>query len=270
MNALMPFFTGDSCRLVYDIEACPSVAYSVPAPRSLDTASLVSFFNSTLSASLANFSRTLTTFPCGSKDMGLYSIVSTCDDCLDAYRTFLCSTTLPRCTTRRPPRHSTTRVVPSSLRGTSRAGPSRTSSRPRSVGDPAASRTPLLGPTALGATFPSLFNASYPATAAHAQAESPFPYAEVPPCLDVCYLVEARCPPFLGWTCPRGKVDDLYGGTGSAAYGVTREVPRAERQAGDLDRSTLDLRAADRFGNVLCVDLPHHLDGSETDSPTRA
>ncbi|GAA5891476.1 hypothetical protein JCM8208_007295 [Rhodotorula glutinis] len=251
---------GDSCRLVYGIDACPSVAYSVPAPRSLDTPSLVDFFNSTLSASLANFSRTLTTFPCGSRDNGLYSIVSTCDDCREAYRNFLCATTLPRCTDAPP----STAVNDSSVT-LARDDELATWRVPQQFetalvrDDPAASRTPLFGPANLSSTFPSLFNASYPATAANARAESPFPYSEVPPCLDVCYLVEARCPPFLGWRCPRGTVADLDGGTASAAYGVTREVPKGERQADDLGRSTLGARAADRFGNVFCNALDSDL-----------
>jgi len=197
----------------------------------------------------------LTTFPCGSRDNGLYSIVSTCDDCLEAFRTWLCATTLPRCTD----------APPSTALNDSTAALARNDDELASWfvpqqfetalvrDDPAASRTPLFGPASLSSTFPSLFNASYPATAAHARAESPFPYSEVPPCLDVCNLVEARCPPFLGWRCPRGSVDDLDGGTGSAAYGVTRDVPKGERQADDLPRSSLGARAADRFGNVLCV-----------------
>ncbi|KPV72056.1 uncharacterized protein RHOBADRAFT_56187 [Rhodotorula graminis WP1] len=251
---------GDSCRLVYGIDVCPSVAYSVPAPRSLDTPSLVDFFNSTLSASLANFSRTLSTFPCDSRDHGLYSIVSTCDDCLDAYRTFLCATTLPRCTDAPP-----STILNDSSAAIARDDELATWFVPQQFetalvrDDPAASRTPLFGPANLSSTFPSLFNASYPATAANAKAESPFPYSEVPPCLDVCYLVEARCPPFLGWKCPRGTVGDLDGGTASAAYGVTRDVPKGERQADDLERSTLGARAADRFGNVFCNALDSDL-----------
>ncbi|GAA5839185.1 hypothetical protein JCM9279_002620 [Rhodotorula babjevae] len=252
--------SGDSCRLVFDIDACPSVAYSIPAPRSLDTPTLVNFFNSTLSASLANFSRTLTTFPCGSKDNGLYSIVSTCDDCLEAYRDWQCATTLPRCTDA----PSSTALNDSSA-AIARDDELASWFVPQQFettlvrDDPAASRTPLFGPASLSSTFPSLFNLSFPPTAAHAQAESPFPYSEVPPCLDVCFLVEARCPPFLGWRCPRGTADDVDGGTGSAAYGVTRTVPKGEQQADDLSRSSLGARAADRFGNVFCNALDSDL-----------
>ncbi|GJN93758.1 hypothetical protein Rhopal_006815-T1 [Rhodotorula paludigena] len=242
--------SGDSCRLVYGIEACPAVAYSVPSPRSLDTADLVSYFNESISASLTNFTRTLTTFPCDSVEMGQYSVVSTCSDCSAAYRDWLCATTIPRCTDA----PGDTRLNLSVL-----AGPDDLAawSIPSDFdttlvrNDPLASRTPLFGAANLSSTFPSLFNASFPASGANALDESPFPYSEVPPCLDVCNLVEARCPPFLEWVCPRGTAGDLKGGTASAAYGLTREVPEGHRQAGDVQGSELDMRAADRFGNVL-------------------
>ncbi|BGP43190.1 stretch-activated cation channel mid1 [Rhodotorula kratochvilovae] len=244
--------SGDSCRLVYDVEACPSVAYSVPSPLSLDTVSLVSFFNDALSASLANFSRTLTTFPCGSKSMGLYSIVSTCEDCYAAYRDWLCATTLPRCTDAPPDAalNDTSGAIAHASDLASWFIPEEFSTA-LVRDDPAASRTPLFGPANLSTTFPTLFNASYPPSPANTRAQSPFPYAEVPPCLDVCYLVEARCPPFLGWTCPRGSAGNLHGGTGSAAYGLTRDVPDGLRMAGDVEGSGLDARAGDRLGNVF-------------------
>ncbi|GAA6053772.1 hypothetical protein JCM3770_005109 [Rhodotorula araucariae] len=252
--------SGDSCRLVYDVAACPSIAYSVPSPLSLDTASLISFFNDTLSASLANFSRTLTTFPCGSKSMGLYSIVSTCEDCFAAYRDWLCATTLPRCTD--APSNATLNDTSAAVAHTDELASWFLPEEFETAlvrSDPAASRTPLFGPANLSTTFPLLFNASYPPSAANTRAQSPFPYAEVPPCLDVCNLVEARCPPFLAWTCPRGNEGNLHGGTGSAAYGLARDVPDAARMAGDVADSGLKARAGDRFGNVFCNALDSDL-----------
>lgn len=240
---------------MYDIDACPSVAYAVPAPTSLDTPSLVSFFNSTISASMTNFTRTMTTFPCDS-DMGMYSVVSTCDDCINAYRDYLCAVTMPRCTDApsNATLNDTTTSAWSSSDGQGPPLPSYaipsdyTTSLVRT--DPFASRTPLFGPSNLSTTFPSLFNSSYRPTQSNLVAESPFPYTETPPCLDVCYLVEARCPPFLGWTCPKDNDGSPGGGTGSAAYGVTRDVSAAERLAGDVKGSGLHKRAADRWGKV--------------------
>ncbi|BGP27451.1 calcium channel subunit Mid1 [Rhodotorula toruloides] len=240
----------DSCRLVYGIDVCPSVAYSVPAPASIDTPSLISFFNSSISASLANFTRTMTTFPCGLND-GQYSVVSTCDDCITAYRDYLCAMTMPRCTDApsNVTLNDTTTTVGASL--PSYDIPSRyTNSLIRT--DPFASRTPLFGPSNLSSTFPTLFNSTFRPTRQNLLSESPFPYTETPPCLDICYLVEARCPPFLKWWCPKDSGGTPSGGTGSAAYGVTVDVPGADRMGGDVRGSELGTRAADRWGNVYC------------------
>ncbi|BGP73581.1 stretch-activated cation channel mid1 [Rhodotorula toruloides] len=243
--------SSDSCRLVYDIDVCPSVAYAVPAPASLDTPSLISFFNSSISASLTNFTRTMTTFPCGSDEMGRYSVVSTCQDCINAYRDYLCAMTMPRCTDApsNATLNDTTLAAGDFL--PSYAIPSQYDTSLIRT-DPFASRTPLFGPSNLSATFPTLFNSTYRPTRSNLLAQSPFPYTETPPCLDICYLVEARCPPFLGWSCPKNSDGSPSGGTGSAAYGVTVDVPSAQRLGGDVKGSDLHKRAADRWGNVYC------------------
>ncbi|BGP35157.1 stretch-activated cation channel mid1 [Rhodotorula toruloides] len=243
--------SSDSCRLVYDIDVCPSVAYSVPAPSSLDTPSLISFFNTSISASLTNFTRTMTTFPCGSDEMGRYSVVSTCQDCINAYRDYLCAMTMPRCTDApsNATLNDTTLAASDSL--PSYAIPAQYDTSLLRT-DPYASRTPLFGPPNLSATFPTLFNSTYRPSRSNLLAQSPFPYTETPPCLDICYLVEARCPPFLGWSCPKNSDGTPSGGTGSAAYGVTVDVPGAQRLGGDVKGSELHKRAADRWGNVYC------------------
>ncbi|GAA5889485.1 hypothetical protein JCM5296_005960 [Sporobolomyces johnsonii] len=236
-----------SCRLLYDLDFCPSVAYSVPSPPSLATASLISYFNASLSPSLTVFARTLTTFPCNSTQFGQYSVVSTCDDCYAAYRDWVCATTLPRCTD--APANATlssneSLIDPSNGLPTWDLPTSYQSSLVRSF--PPASRTPAFAPQNLSTTFPSLFNSSYPPVSRNTLDETPFPYSETPPCLDVCQLVQARCPPFLSWYCP------VDGGTGTAGYGQTKGVPAGDRSAGDLQGSTRTERAQDRYGNVYC------------------
>ncbi|GAA5862045.1 hypothetical protein JCM8547_001568 [Rhodosporidiobolus lusitaniae] len=245
--------TGSSCRLLYDLDFCPSVAYSVPAPSGLSTSSLISFFNSSLSPSLTAFRRTLTTFPCDVPTMGQYSVVSTCDDCYAAYRDWACATTIPRCTD--APANAT-------LNDTTSAGSESglaswtIPSEPQTTllrSDPFASRTPPFGPSNLSLSFPELFNSSFPASSQNTLSLSPFPYSEIPPCLDVCHLVEAKCPPFLGWQCPSLKSSG--GLTGTAGYGETKEVEEGDRMVGDLgegEGGKRDERAADRFGNVYC------------------
>ncbi|GAA5990338.1 hypothetical protein JCM10908_007324 [Rhodotorula pacifica] len=253
----------DSCRLIFDVPSCPNVAYSVPAPRSLSTPQLLSFYNKTVSASLANFSRTLTTFPCDKEPYGLYSVVSKCSDCLDAYRDYVCAVTMPRCADA-PPGVALNSTLPDTfdsngdLIGSWLVPESYQTSLVRS--EPFASRTPLFGPANLSSTFPFLFNtSSYPPTPANLARESPFPYIEIPPCLDVCNLVQARCPPFLGFVCPKSAGSTPKGGTGSAAWGQTQVVPATERLANDIYGSSLQNRAADRWGNVFCNALESDL-----------
>ncbi|GAA6064277.1 hypothetical protein JCM10212_000979 [Sporobolomyces blumeae] len=244
------FFTtknSSSCRLLYDLDFCPSVAYSVPSPLSLSTPSLVDYFNSTISPSLEAFARTLTTFPCDSTEFGQYSVVSTCSDCRAAYRDWLCATTIPRCTDAPEGTRIVSNVTwfdPETDLATWTLPDSYSTHLVRSY--PPASRTPAFAPSNLSTTFPTLFNSSYPASERNRASQSPFPYAEVPPCMDLCHLVDARCPHFLGWGCPTS------GGTGYAVYGDTDKVGPNERVAGDVRDSTRDERAQDRFGNVYC------------------
>lgn len=225
------------CRLIpfNSIPLCPSLSYSIPSPPELSTPDLISFYNTIVNQSHTAFNRTLSTFPCGEESrkfgMGLFSQISTCDDCWDAYRDWSCSVSIPRCSTSSPTNTSFP-ILPSSYK----------TILPRS--NPNISRTPLLSQNNLQTTF------SVP------DLTSPFPYNEVPPCLSLCQLVQARCPPFLSWTCP------VDGGTGTAGYGVNQFLKISERMGGDQDGLDSEQnqkvvgmgeRAGDRFGNVLYV-----------------
>ncbi|POY70704.1 hypothetical protein BMF94_6287 [Rhodotorula taiwanensis] len=249
--------SSSSCRLVYNMPACPSVAYAVPAPRSLGTDRLLSFFNDTISPYLANFTRTLTTFPCDRQPEGLFSVVSTCSDCADAYRDYVCAVTMPRCVDATSGTPLNTTVPQAVISGDVLASWTLPATyQTRLLRDePFASRTPLFGPANLSNTFPFLFNASYPASEANLARETPFPYVEVPPCLDVCYLVQARCPFFLGFVCPKFDGSSPQGGTGAAAWGQTQDVSSTTRMANDVYGSALQKRAGDRWGTVYCNSL---------------
>lgn len=218
---------------MHSLAFCPAVAHSVPAPASVSTADLITHYNNTLSSSITNFTRTLSTFSCNSTTYGGYSFVSTCADCLAAYRTWTCAISLPRCTD--PPINATL-ATGDSLEWTIPTTYQQTLLR----ANPLTSRTPTFAPDLLRQTFPSLTVNSSLAVLD----QTPFPYAEVPPCLDTCHLVEARCPPFVGFQCPR------EGGTGTAGYGMTQVVDLDARMAGDLGGNE-GKRAGDRFGNVL-------------------
>jgi calcium channel MID1 len=222
---LTSLLTGDNCRLVHSLPFCPNVAYSVPSPPTLPTPLLVDFYNSSLQPSLAMFARTLTTFPCNDLSMGAYSRISTCDDCTAAYLDWACAVTMPRCTDA----PSTAALNDSaSLEWMIPATYQQTLLR----SSPNTSRTPLLAPLSLASTF----NTSVPLS-------TPFPYAEVPPCLETCYSVKAKCPSLVQWGCPTD------GGTGMAGYGMGQMLGVEARMAGDPGGE--GVRGSDRWGNVL-------------------
>ncbi|SCZ94616.1 BZ3500_MvSof-1268-A1-R1_Chr12-3g04000 [Microbotryum saponariae] len=265
--------TSTSCQLIYDVPLCPLVAYAVPSPLSVTPEALISFYSTNLSTYLSAFNRTLSTFPCNDST-GDFSPVATCQDCLDAYTSWLCAVTFVRCTD--APEGSTVLekanwsdswTLPSTT-ATGTNGTSSSSSLFSNEGktewtstivrdNPTASRTSSLSSDNLATSFPSLvFNTSFTPERA-----SPFPYAEVLPCLEsVCELVGARCPPLMGWACPRAK-----GGMGKSGYAVLKEVGRGERQVesygeaqnGGMVKESVEgkKRDSDRFGNVFCNSL---------------
>ncbi|KDE02514.1 hypothetical protein MVLG_06932 [Microbotryum lychnidis-dioicae p1A1 Lamole] len=264
--------TSTSCQLIYDVPLCPLVAYAVPSPLSVTPEALISFYSTNFSTYLSAFNRTLSTFPCNDST-GDFSPVSTCQDCLDAYTSWLCAVTFVRCTD--APEGSTVleKAIWSdlwTLPSTTATGTNGSSSTSLFSNDgkiewtstivrdnPTASRTSSLSSDKLATSFPSLvFNTSFTPERA-----SPFPYAEVLPCLEsVCQLVGARCPPLMGWACPRAK-----GGMGKSGYAMLKEVGRGERQVesygeaqnGGMVKESAEekKRDSDRFGNVFCNSL---------------
>lgn len=255
--------------MVHDFALCPSVGYAVPAPPALAYSDVLAAYTAQLQPSLAAFNLTVSTFPCGDPEQGMYSFVRTCADCLTAYTDWLCAVAMPRCDDVPAAQRAvaaaelaqfnaaetaSTLVDAAVNAGSSPPGgqtvfnalPVSTVLESRIVRvDPLSSRTPLWAPSVI-----SDLNLSIPLTAA----DSPFPYAEVPPCDALCYLVAASCPPLVQWSCP------LPGITSEMSYGRFVNLPPALRAGGD-ERSLVAAggkRGAsasvggDRFGNVYC------------------
>lgn len=192
----------------------------------MSTQDLLSIYNSTMYASLQGFNTTLSTFPCNApiKDsQGRYSFVRTCDQCLEAYTSWLCAVRMPRCVDYEPnqpeaPSSNTIYTYP------------RTSAND--------SRTPKLP-------------------------DSAFPYSELPPCIGVCDLVQASCPPVISNAFPCPSTEKNSNLNASYALPYSRQITFQNVQGGDAaDWLDLDLenqdavdRAQDRFGNVKCNDL---------------
>ncbi|KAK0565571.1 stretch-activated cation channel mid1 [Tilletia horrida] len=177
--------TNENCRLVTNLDFCPSVAYSIPIAPTVGTEIAVAAANLTFEPNMANFSRTVDTFPCGSSYYGQYSYVSTCDDCKNAYRDWLCAIVLPRCTdsVQDPRTESAASQTGADLTGASTG--TNTRLLPyivnRNVNGSTTSRRPYVDALL-----------------------KPGAYGELLPCIYTCHFVARACPPIAGWSwsCP--------------------------------------------------------------------
>jgi len=164
------------CPLVHGLDICPSIAYAAAVNTTFTnpTASahvtmLEPHILRTLEASLNAFSTSLLSSACG---RDLFSPVSTCADCFDEYREWLCRSIIPRCA-------SQDQVVASQhrqdiLQSTGGLRDKIPMTRRRTRQSP---RTPF-------------------------SANPTYSFDELLPCMDNCRRVDRKCPVFLGFRCP--------------------------------------------------------------------
>lgn len=94
--------SNDACRLIYDLEFCTQVAYSVPNNGG-DRFALRDLYDDHALQLYTNFSYAMQQIACNTSDEARFSPVVNCADCEKAYRDWLCSVTIPRCSTRQLP-----------------------------------------------------------------------------------------------------------------------------------------------------------------------
>ncbi|EMD35802.1 hypothetical protein CERSUDRAFT_115744 [Gelatoporia subvermispora B] len=215
-----------SCPIVHSLPFCPSTSWAVPLPAPSDPSqghtanTLPNSLVDPIIQVLTNFTTMLTTFPCGRDD---YSPLVTCADCQAAYRTWLCTVTLPRCGEFPP--NSSVATTSASSHSTSATSSALVQQLPAQMPLPALMPQPPTVPPR------SPFLSPYPAT-----------YDALLPCLETCNAVDRACPPFLGFKCPLPKF------TASASYGVGYiDSGNEDEMGGGLTGS-----AQDRWGNVWC------------------
>lgn len=226
----------DTCRLVYDVPFCPQVAYSIPIGADVDTYDALSVINGTVSPNYANFSKTISTFPCDDEYFGTYSSVRGCADCTRAYQDWLCAVTMPRCTDAISPNASAANMDVTTLTGRQTA---------LNV-----DLKPYVVNRNMTTSRQSYFGDELQVTET---------YGEVLPCLYTCLFVQRNCPaPLVQWTCPKWDMtaqadygtfaDSGVGGLGAAENGGAGT---------DLARWGGPLRyiAQDNFGNTYCSAL---------------
>lgn len=196
MFAMTTFTTKkhDNCMLITDLQFCKEVAYSVPiTPQSTlpggtnATARLdiKNFYDNFTSNLMDNFNRVLEQYDCSRSQ---YSLIRNCTDCSRAYRRWLCSVSIPRCTDMEDVTDKrNTGYLPAPLPNADTAG------NPYLI-----DRTS--GPVVVGrrtntsrGAIPQLLQNSL---------MDPGEYGEVLPCIDLCFDVVQSCPNFLGFDCP--------------------------------------------------------------------
>ena len=154
--------------------------------------SLAAFYDNNTANYYQFFQNSLAQIPCNTTSSARYSLARTCDDCVSAYKTWLCAVSIPRCTdfSSDLPWLQARSMVNPFPNGTT---------LPDAIVDPVrmslplnSSRNPLID-----------------------QDVQPGPYKEILPCDDLCYDIVQSCPSSMGFGCP------LPGRTGfNASYGT--------------------------------------------------
>lgn len=167
-----------NCRIIYDLEFCDQVAYSVPTnPEALltdDVYNLALQYDNQALEKFESFSTSLSQYNCESTQ---YSLVRNCTDCYRDYKTWLCAVTIPRCTDA------------SASAGLSQGTEDVQTAPAIRYISANASRNPWVDDTL-----------------------RPGEWTELLPCIDLCYHVVQSCPPFLQFYCPEGDLADIQYG----------------------------------------------------------
>jgi calcium channel MID1 len=219
----------DNCRLVYDVDFCPQVAYSIPLSPSMSTQQALSIINQTVSPNFNNFTATIDTFPCNSTQFGQYSPVQTCSDCKRQYQDWLCAVTMPRCVDPLPPSNSNNTAAVSD---------------PTTLNGIESEINPQL--------HPYIINRNNNSRQDYIDAPDGLaagPYGELLPCIYTCYFVSRSCPaPLIQWACP---VWDI---SAQSDYGTFADVGINEGAGLDGQKWGGPSRyiAQDGFGNLYC------------------
>lgn len=139
--------------------------------------SLAAFYDNYTQSYYENFKRVLAQTACETTSASKYSLARTCQDCEVAYKRWLCSVTIPRCT---------------DFSSEHQWLVSRAMSQPFPNGT-------FLSDDQKDAILPYMRSSRNPFIDEQIR---PGPYKEVLPCDDLCYNVVQSCPASMGFTCP--------------------------------------------------------------------
>ncbi|KAL8803580.1 MAG: hypothetical protein Q9182_003085 [Xanthomendoza sp. 2 TL-2023] len=88
-----------TCQIIYNLPFCTDVAYAVPSNPTFAnrTTDLALTYDNWARTFYANFDKSLQQIPCETTPSARYSLARNCTDCENAYKTWLCAVTIPRC-----------------------------------------------------------------------------------------------------------------------------------------------------------------------------
>lgn len=91
----------NTCSLIHNLDFCTDVAYSVPTSELYlgNKTALAEAYEHIAESLYANFSKALQLVACDTEKDARYSPIRDCNDCAESYRNWICSVSIPRCTT---------------------------------------------------------------------------------------------------------------------------------------------------------------------------
>lgn len=179
-----------NCQVVYDLSFCSEVAYAVPSnPTLFNSLQLREMYDGYTKEIFQNFTYSLQQIPCNASSEARYSLTRSCDDCYNAYKTWLCAVSIPRCA------DYSSDLPYLASRGSNtlffNATSNSTSPPPPNLKLPADPNS-------------SEFRASVASRNPIIESQiRPGPYKEIKPCLDLCYTMVQSCPSDFNFVCPR-------------------------------------------------------------------
>ncbi|KAF9110406.1 stretch-activated cation channel mid1 [Mortierella sp. AM989] len=214
MYAMTPFKTKrhDNCLLITDLQFCHEVAYAVPitsqatlpggnagAANSIVHQDVKNLYDEFTRNLMDNFDKVLSQYDCSKPQ---YSLIRNCTDCQRAYRRWLCSVTIPRCT-------DVEDVTDANNLGYIDLSTIDMNGNPYlidRVNGPVIEKrntTSSRGAISQLSQNPLL---------------NPGDYGEVLPCVDLCNDVVQSCPNFLGFRCPVKNMAGNYAKMNSRGF----------------------------------------------------
>lgn len=175
-------FLDGNCAVIFNLSFCDQTAYAVPGnPKNFPNfTALAAFYDNATQAQYQFFQNVLAQIPCETTSSAQYSLARTCSDCATAYKEWLCSVTIPRCTD-----------FSSDLPWL----------QERNMGQPFPNGTMLPQDLVTFANNSAFLNSSRNPNID--EFVVPGPYKEVLPCNDLCHNLVQSCPASMGIACPR-------------------------------------------------------------------